>query len=93
MSFLLKDPEAVLDYSVDWGAEYLTGDILATSEWSVIPHEPGGVTVAGSNFDNKISTVKAAGGLAGSVYQLINHVVLASGLTDSRSILLRVEKR
>jgi len=93
MTLLLKDPDAVLDYSVDWGAEYLSGDILATSEWSVIPDEPGGVSVAGSNFDDKVATVKAAGGLAGRVYQLINHVVLASGLIDSRSIVLRVEKR
>jgi len=31
MSFLLKDPDAVLDYSVDWGAEYLLGDIIAES--------------------------------------------------------------
>jgi hypothetical protein len=23
MSFLLKDPEAVLDYAIDWGAQYL----------------------------------------------------------------------
>lgn len=24
MSFVLKDPEALLDYAVDWGAEYLS---------------------------------------------------------------------
>ena len=27
MSFLLKDPDAVLDYLVDWGAEYLGTDV------------------------------------------------------------------
>lgn len=93
MTLLLKDPEATLDYSVDWGAEYLGDDILATSEWSVLPDETGGITVEGNTFDAKIATVKAAGGLAGRVYQLINHVVMDLGRTDSRSIVLRVEKR
>lgn len=37
MTFLLKDPEAVLDYAVDWGAEYLSGDVLTESSWTVSP--------------------------------------------------------
>ena len=46
MTLLLKDPAAVLDYAVDWGAEYLdTDDELAESEWSVDPDESGGVAV------------------------------------------------
>ena len=93
MTLLLKDPDAVLDYSVDWGAEYLLGDLIADSQWSVDPDEQDGVSVAGSDFDAKTSTVKAAGGQPGRVYRLVNHVVLDSGRTDSRSIVLRVEKR
>lgn len=93
MTLLLKDPDAVLDYSVDWGAEYLGGDLLAGSQWSVEPDEPGGVSVAGSDFDATVSIVKAAGGVPGRIYRLVNHVELASGRLDSRSIVLRVEKR
>lgn len=93
MTFLLKDPDAVLDYSVDWGAEYLGDDLLAESQWSVVPDEPGGVSIAGSDFDATTSTVKAAGGLPGRIYRLVNHVVAASGRIDRRSIVLRVEKR
>jgi hypothetical protein len=93
MTLLLKDPDAVLDYSVDWGAEYLGDDLLAESSWSVEPDEPGGVTIAGSNFDATTSIVKAAGGASGNVYRLINEVVTASGRIDTRSIVLRVEKR
>jgi hypothetical protein len=37
--------------------------------------------------------VKAGGGTPGNVYRLVNEVVTASGRTDSRSIVLRVEKR
>jgi hypothetical protein len=93
MTLFLKDPGAVLDYSIDWGAEYLDGDMLAGSEWSVEPDEPSGVTVAGSDFDATSSSVKAAGGAPGSIYRLINRVTLQSGRVDERSIVIRVEER
>jgi hypothetical protein len=93
MTLLLKDPRAVLDYAVDWGAEYLGEEQLAQSSWSVDPDEPGGLFVADSHFDPAISTVKAAGGNAGRVYRLTNEVLLSSGRVDSRSIVLRVEQR
>lgn len=93
MTLLLKDPEAVLDYSVDWGSEYLLGDLIAESQWSVDPDEPGGVAIVGNDFDATTSTVKAGGGLPGKLYRLVNDVVLQSGRTDRRSVVLRVENR
>ena len=93
MTLLLKDPNAVLDYSIDWGSEYLGEDLIAESEWSVIPNESDGVFVIGSDFDATITTVSAAGGNAGQIYKLVNHIVLESGRIDDRSIVLRVEKR
>lgn len=94
MSFLLKDPDAVLDYAVDWGAEYLgEGELLAASTWSVLPDEAGGIAVIGSAFDASTSTVKAGGGVAGRLYRLINLVTTGSGRVDERSIVIRVENR
>jgi hypothetical protein len=93
MTLLLKDPLAALDYAVDWGAEYLADDRIAESSWSVTPQESGGIVIAGSRFDGAIACVTAAGGVAGRVYRLTNHVALISGLTDSRSVVLRVEAR
>lgn len=93
MSYLLKDPGAVLDYIVDWGAEYLTGDLLAESAWSVVPTEPGGVGIESSDFDATTSSVKASGGVAGRLYRLVNTVLLQSGRVDSRSVVLRLEAR
>ena len=94
MSLLMKDPVAVLDYSIDWGAEYLgDGELLAGSEWSVLPNEPDGVSIVGSDFDAATSTVKAAGGVAGRLYRLMNVISTDSGRTDERSIVLRVEDR
>jgi hypothetical protein len=93
MSFLLKDPEAALDYAVDWGAEYLSGDALASSSWSVAPEEPGGASVIASSFDLLISTAQVTGGVPGKIYRVTNHVTTVGGREDSRSIYLRVEKR
>jgi hypothetical protein len=93
MTLLLKDPEAMLDYSVDWGAEYLSGDALAQSSWTVIPAETGGVSIVSDRFDLLVATAQVAGGVAGRLYRLTNHVVTAEGREDSRSIMLRVEKR
>lgn len=94
MTLLLKDPDAVLDYAIDWGAEYLTtDDLLAESSWSVMPDEMDGVVVVGSDLQDRIATVQAGGGVAGRLYRLANRVVTQSGRIDERSILLRVEKR
>ena len=93
MSFLLKDPGAILDYSVDWGAEYLDGDVIVSSTFEVSPVEAGGVAVTGSSFDDTLAIVTVGGGITGHQYRLVNHVVLQSGLEDERTIVLRVEQR
>lgn len=94
MSFLMKDPAAVLDYSIDWGAEYLgDGEMLAASTWSVVPNDPDGLAVVGSDFGPATSTVKAGGGVAGCMYRLVNLITTGSGRIDERSIAIRVEKR
>lgn len=93
MSFLLKDPDAVLDYLIDWGVDYLGSDVLASSEWSVSPAEPEGIELVEQLFDTSFATVKASGGVAGHVYRLTNHVALESGRRDSRSVVIRVEAR
>jgi hypothetical protein len=93
MTLLLKDPGAMLDYSVDWGRDYLDGDVLAQSSWTVSPTEPGGIVVAASQYDLLIATVEVSGGKPGTLYRLVNEVVTASGREDRRSIVLRVEQR
>lgn len=93
MTLLLKDPEATLDYCVDWGAEYLAGDVLSESGWTISPAEAGGLSIVTNRFDLLVSSVQVGGGVAGHIYRLTNHVVTAEGREDSRSIMLRVEKR
>ena len=93
MSFHLKDPGAILDYAVDWGAEYLDGDVIIESSFAVAPVEPGGAEIVATSFDDKVTVVTVGGGVAGHQYSLVNHVVMQSGREDERTIVLRVEQR
>lgn len=93
MSFLMKDPGASLDYSVDWGLDYLDEDQLLESSWSVLPDEAGGIVIANSSFDGRVAAVTVSGGRAGLIYRLTNEVLTEGGRRDRRSLILRVEKR
>jgi hypothetical protein len=93
MTLMLKDPDAVLDYMIDWGAESLGDDQILESEWSVDPDEADGLSVSGSAFDGTTATVTVGGGLSGKLYRLVNRVVLGSGRIDDRSLTVRVENR
>ena len=93
MSLLLKDPAAILDYAVNWAAEYLDGDQVLQSDWLVEPGEDGGAEIVANEVVSGAAIVKISGGIAGHLYRLTNHVLLESGREDSRSIILRVEQR
>lgn len=93
MNLLLKDPQSLIDYEMDWGADYLDGDYLAASRWEVSPEFVDGLFVSAERFDALTSSATIGGGKAGVVYRLTNHIVLQSGREDRRSIQLRVEPR
>ena len=93
MPLLLKDPGAALDYGVDWGSDYLSGDVLATSEWAVEPVESGGLSIAAEAHDLLRSSVSLSGGVAGHLYRLTNTVTTTAARTDRRSFTIRVEQR
>ena len=93
MTLLLKDPQAALDYSVDWGADYLIGESLVASRWTVEPDEPGGIVIDSDRFEPTVATVVVHGGIAGRVYRLINIVTTSTARDDSRSLVLRVGER
>ena len=92
MSFYLKDPQATVDYAIDW-SQYLDGKTIVASAWSIAPEEEGGVAVEEASFDTDRAAARASGGLIGHVYSLSNQVTLSDGSSDERSIALRVEQR
>lgn len=93
MSYYLKDPQAVLDYSVEWGAGYLDGQVVSRSVWSVAPDEPDGVRVATQAVSPTRTAVTLEGGVPGKVYRVTNRVTLSDERSDERTLVLRVEER
>lgn len=92
MSFYLKDPEARVDYAIDW-AEYLDGQTIAASTWTVEPVEQGGIAVDEDSFEPLRTAARLSGGVTGHSYSVSNLVTLSDGTADVRSITLRLEQR
>ena len=83
-----KDPNAVLDYSIDW-TRWLAGDQIATSEWIVA----SGLTKMADSKTATSATVWLTGGTAGQSYIVTNRITTAAGRTEDRSFTIRVEER
>ena len=94
MSFsMTKDPDATLDYSLDWSA-WLGDDKIATSQWIVDPiSATKPLTVSGSSKTDTTATVWVYGGEHGVTYKLTNRITTTGGRTDDRTIIIRVLDR
>ncbi len=76
-----KDPDAELDYAVDWSA-WLGTDTIASAVWTL----PTGLTQPRpSSVDGAVATVWLAGGTSGVTYTVTCRVTTAAGRIDDRS--------
>lgn len=83
-----KDPDAILDYAVDW-SRWLAGDTIAASVWLV----PTGLTKVSDSNTATRAIVWLSGGSAGVTYTVTNRITTAAGRTEDRSFAVRVEER
>lgn len=83
-----KDPAAVLDYDIDWGA-WLGGDTIATSDWVV----GSGITSGAKSKTNTVVTIWLSGGTAGTTYALKNTITTAGGRTQVRRFKISVKEK
>ena len=85
-----KDPDAVLDYSVDW-LLWLAGDQISSSEWIL---EQGATLEKITDTSTTSRTVVwLGGGDKGVTYLVTNRIVTVGGRTDDRTISVKVEDR
>ena len=84
-----KDPDATLDYLIDW-SDWLDDDTISTSTWTVAD----GITQeAGATKTATTTTVWISGGTAGMSYAVTNHIVTTAGREDDRTFVVRVRER
>lgn len=94
MTPLWKDPDAVVDYTVNWGDGYLEPDeTLATSEWLIEPTEQDGLVKDSDSNDPTSTTAFFSGGVRGHVYRVTNRIATSAQRTDDRTIVIRVGQR
>jgi hypothetical protein len=88
MKGFVKDPQATLDYSLDW-EPWLDGDTISNSTWAL--ESP----LAGSNdaFDSTTTRIFISGGDVNTDYVVTNTITTVGGLTDERSFEVRVRHR
>ncbi len=85
---VLKDPNAVLDYSLDW-ATWLGADTISTSVWTV----PTGLTRDSQSNTTTVAQVWLSGGTVGQLYAVNNRIVTAAGRTADRTLFVRVTEQ
>ena len=83
-----KDPNAVLDYQIDWST-WLGSDTIATSAWTV----PTGMTLVTSSATTTAATIWLSGGTAGSSYGVVNRITTDGGRTEDRTLTIVVSER
>ncbi len=83
LASFVKDPAAVLDYTIDW-SPWLGEDTIVTSTWTV----EGDVDLSDEAIFASVTQVWASGGTLGTLADLTNHVVTDEGREDERTIRL-----
>jgi hypothetical protein len=85
-----KDPDAYLDFPMDWNAWLTDGrETVSTAVWTV----PTGLTLGTETLADNVAVAWISGGTAGEVYTVSCKVTSSSGRIDERSIVIVVEER
>lgn len=83
-----KDPNAKLDYVMDW-SDWLGTDTIASSTWVT----PAGLTATAPTNTTTTATVWLEAGTVGTQYLVTNRITTAGGRTNDRSILIQVSEQ
>jgi len=87
-NYFVKDPDAILDYIVDW-INWLCSDTIATGTWTV----PTGITKVSNSITDTEAIVWLSGGTAGHSYDLTCRIITAGGRVDDRTISILVRHK
>ena len=84
----IKDPDAVLDYTVDWET-WLDSDTISASSWTI----PAGLTEDSDTFGDSTATVWLSSGTAGGNYSITNHITTAAGREEDQTLIIRCREK
>ena len=97
-AYIEKDPDAKLDYTIDWSNWIVGGDTIANSHWivSTIDSDPNPMSEWTSNVLTAVdsrTTVYLQGGSVGNVYTITNRITTGNQLVEDRFFRIFVKQR
>jgi len=90
MKGFVQDPQATLDYTIDWGP-WLGDDTISTSSWTA--ESPMVIESGGESKTDDTTTLFLSGGLAGGNYIITNTINTIGGREDERSFKMKIRNR
>lgn len=92
-NYIIKDPQAVLQYGVDWSEWLTTGDNLSDSTWTVETTGTNQITTTSPFILDNVALVTLVAGNPGEIYTVANTVTTDEGWTDTRRFRVKVDNR
>lgn len=85
-----KDPDATLDYGVDWGPFLATtdGDTIVTAEWQPVV----GLTVNDQSVTDGVHKALISGGTLGEIYTVTSRITTLDGRIEDESFRLIIKE-
>jgi hypothetical protein len=93
---IVKDPNAVLDYTFDWTAWIdLVGDVIVADDPAVTSgvSPASNIAVDSSSIVGKTVVVWVSGGAVGETATLRCRITTSGGRIDDRSVFLKIKER
>ena len=84
----VKDPDAKLDYTVDW-TSWLGSDTIASVSWTV----PSGITNVSTSNTTKTATIWLSDGTVGKSYNIACKITTTATRIDERTITISVRQK
>lgn len=89
MTTFVADPEALLEYSVDWTPWLADSETISSYTVTV----PAGITLASHSQADGVVTAWITGGTVDTRYRVECKITTNQGRTDERSFTLAVKER
>lgn len=84
-----KDPDATLDYGIDWSDWLDSGDTISSVTWVV----PTGITKTAQSHTDTISMIWLSGGTLGQSYDIVCRITTTGGRIDDRTFTIRIKQK
>lgn len=81
-----KDPDEILDYSINW-VQPLANDTILTSTWTI--SDSGLVQTTATNTST-LATIWLSGGTLSQTYAVKNTIVTAGGRTFDQTVNIKI---